>query len=47
MSVERKAIVWLKAKGSTISKVVEEFHEYKHSSCRDERDTGGIQDALF
>ena len=47
MSAERKAIVWLKSKGSTISQVVEELHEYKHSACRDEKDTGGIQDALF
>lgn len=32
-TVERKAIVWLKAKGKTLNKVVEELHEYKHEFC--------------
>lgn len=32
-SVERKAVVWLRAKGKTINRVVEELHEYKHEFC--------------
>ncbi len=47
MVSERKAIVWLKAKGTTISEVIEELHEYKHSMCKPQDDTGGIQVALF
>jgi hypothetical protein len=46
MVSERKALVWLKAKGNTISEVIEELHEYKHSHCRPSGDEG-IQDALF
>lgn len=45
---ERKAIVWLKSKGTTISQVIEELHEYKHSVCKDDKnDSGYVQDALF
>jgi hypothetical protein len=44
---ERKAIVWLKASGNSISRVVEELHEYKHSICNDKDDVSVIQDPLF
>ena len=33
--VSRKAIVWLKSKGTTISRVIEELHEYRHEVCDD------------
>jgi hypothetical protein len=32
---ERKAVVWLKSKGTSISRVVEELYEYKHAVCSD------------
>ena len=44
---ERKAVVWLKAKGTPISQVIDELHEYKHNYCKEVEDTGGIQNALF
>lgn len=47
MVCERKALVWLRAKGTTISEVIEELHEYKHSHCKPVEDTGGVQIALF
>lgn len=40
--VERKAIVWLKAKGKTLNRVVEELHEYKHEFCNDKEQSGDI-----
>ena len=45
--VERKAIVWLKSKGTTISRVIEELHDYKHGFCNDKQSVEVIQDALF
>jgi hypothetical protein len=45
--VERKAIVWLKSRGTTISRVIEELHDYKHSVCSDKDSIDAIQDALF
>lgn len=45
--IERKAIVWLKSKGTTISRVVEELHDYKHNFCNDKESVEVIQDALF
>lgn len=45
--VERKAIVWLKSKGTTISRVIEELHDYKHTICSDKEGVEVIQDALF
>lgn len=47
MISERKALVWLKAKGNTISEVIEELHEYKHAHCRHKDGSEAIQDALF
>ena len=44
---ERKAIVWLKSSGISISRVVEELHEYKHSMCSDKDDVSVLQDQLF
>lgn len=44
---ERKAIVWLKASGNSISRVIEELHDYKHNFCDDKDDIQAIQDALF
>jgi len=32
-TTERKAIVWLKGTGKTISEVSEELFEYKHKFC--------------
>lgn len=32
-ATERKAIVWLKSTGKTISEVAEELYEYKHKFC--------------
>lgn len=32
-TTERKAIVWLKSTGKTISEVSEELFEYKHKFC--------------
>jgi len=43
----RKATVWLKSKGSTVHKVIEEEHVYKHNFCSDEPLDQGIQYALF
>lgn len=45
--VERKAVVWLKSRGTTISRVIEELHDYKHSICSDKNSIDAIQDALF
>jgi len=45
--IERKAIVWLKSKGTTISRVVEELHDYKHTFCSDKDSVESIQDSLF
>lgn len=45
---ERKAIVWLKASGSSISEVVEELHDYKHSFCKERTgDSDGMTPPLF
>lgn len=44
---ERKAIVWLKASGTSISRVIEELHDYKHNMCNDKEDVSVIQDPLF
>jgi len=46
-TIERKAVVWLKAKGTSISRVIEELHDYKHSVCCDKESIESIQDALF
>jgi len=46
-TIERKAVVWLKAKGTSISRVIEELHDYKHSVCCDKENIESIQDALF
>lgn len=43
----RLAIVWLKSKGTTISKVSEELHQYKHEFCNEKNVNAPIQDALF
>lgn len=32
-TTERKAVVWLKGSGKTISEVCEELFEYKHKFC--------------
>jgi len=32
-TTERKAVVWLKGTGKTISEVCEELFEYKHKFC--------------
>lgn len=34
-SVERLVVAWLKAKGTSVSRVVEEQHKYKHAVCTD------------
>ena len=44
---ERKAVVWLKSGGMSISRVIEELHNYKHSMCDDKDELGLIQDPLF
>ena len=44
---QRLAVVWLKAKGTTISRVVEELHEYKHEFCDDKTIDQPMQPALF
>ena len=45
--VNRMAVVWLKSKGPTISRVIEEKHIYKHEFCDDKNLNGSIQDSLF
>lgn len=45
--MERKAIVWLKSKGTSISRVIEELHDYKHIGCNDKNQVEHIQDPLF
>jgi hypothetical protein len=47
VGVERKAVVWLKSKGTSVSRVVEELHDYKHTFCSDKMNIDFIQDALF
>ena len=44
---ERKAVVWLKSGGASISRVIEELHDYKHTFCNDKDDLNSIQDQLF
>jgi hypothetical protein len=34
-SVERLVVAWLKAKGTSVSRVIEEQHLYKHAYCND------------
>jgi len=46
-TVNRLAVVWLKSKGSTISRVVEEQHVYKHEFCDDKGVGASVQDSLF
>lgn len=46
-TVSRMAVVWLKSKGTTISRVIEEKHIYKHEFCDDKGLDGSIQDSLF
>lgn len=44
----RLAVVWLKAKGTSISRVVEELHDYKHETCDDRKLADqGFQPPLF
>lgn len=43
----RLAKVWLKSKGTSISRVVEELHEYRHEFCDDRNLGSDIQDPLF
>jgi hypothetical protein len=33
--VERLVTAWLKSKGTSVSRVVEEHHKYKHAVCND------------
>lgn len=33
--VERLVLAWLKSKGTSVSRVVEEQHRYKHAVCND------------
>jgi hypothetical protein len=35
VGVERLVLAWLKSKGTSVSRVVEEQHKYKHAVCSD------------
>ncbi len=43
----RLAVVWLKSKGTTISRVQEELHNYKHECCDERRLEEAMQPSLF
>jgi hypothetical protein len=43
----RLAVVWLKAKGTTISRVHEELHSYKHEFCDERKLDEAMQPSLF
>ena len=48
MTSERLAVVWLKSKGTSISRVAEEMHQYKHQFCDDRNlRQEGFQPPLF